>query len=46
MEEQVYGSVIRPFVTANGTQRKTNTSKEQDKVSERETGEDSSETFL
>ncbi len=36
MEEQLYGSVIQPFVTANGTQRKTKTSKEQAKVSERE----------
>lgn len=35
-EEQVYGSVIQPFVAANGTQRKTKTSKEQDRVSERE----------
>lgn len=28
--------MIQPFVAANGTQRKTKTSKEQDRVSERE----------
>lgn len=44
-EVQLYSSVIQPFVAANGTQRKTKTSKEQDRVSEREreTGEDSGE---
>ncbi len=46
-QEQLYGSVMLPFVTANGTKSKTKISKEQAKesVRERETGEDSSETF-
>ncbi len=47
MQEQLYGSVMLSFVTANGTKSKTKISKEQAKesVRERETGEDSSETF-
>jgi len=32
--------VIQPFVAENGTQRKTKTSKEQERETERDTGEE------